>query len=141
LKKHCRIFASKLLLVSAGVAVTLCIFDIKARAEHLPVKTYTVADGLLRDNVYKIRQDSRGFLWFCTSDGISRFDGYAFTNFTTDIGLPDRHVNDFLETHSGTIWIATDAGLVRLNDENPGFLRNWRSQCYLYPQIAQDLFQ
>ena len=31
-------------------------------AVHFPIKTYTVADGLLRDSVYKIKQDSRGFL-------------------------------------------------------------------------------
>ncbi|MBA3601752.1 MAG: hypothetical protein H0W45_11090, partial [Acidobacteria bacterium] len=86
-----------------------------ANAERLPIKTYTVADGLLRDNVYKIKRDSRGFLWFCTPEGISRFDGYAFANFTTGDGLPDRHVNDFLETKKGEIWIATDAGLVKLN--------------------------
>ncbi len=61
-------------------------------------------DGLLRDNVYKIKQDSRGFLWFCTVEGVSRFDGYAFTNFITDDGLPDRHANDFLETKSGEIY-------------------------------------
>ncbi len=84
-------------------------------AERLPVKTYTVADGLLRDNVFKIKQDSRGFLWFCTVEGVSRFDGYEFTNFTTDDGLPDRHANDFLETADGTIYIATDKGLARLN--------------------------
>ncbi len=84
-------------------------------AERLPIKTYTVADGLLRDGVYKIKQDSRGFLWFCTAEGISRFDGYAFTNFTTSDGLPERHVNDFLETKKGEIWIATDGGLAKLN--------------------------
>ncbi|HVE57516.1 MAG TPA: two-component regulator propeller domain-containing protein [Pyrinomonadaceae bacterium] len=85
------------------------------KAERLPVKTYTIADGLLRDNVYKIKQDSRGFLWFTTVEGVSRFDGYAFTNFTTADGLPDRRVNDFLETRDGTIYIATDRGLARLN--------------------------
>lgn len=101
---------------------------IVARAEHLPIKTYGVADGLLRDNVFKIRQDSRGFLWFCTVDGISRFDGYSFKNFTTEEGLPDRHVNDFLETRDGAIYVSTDAGLARLNPtglasstENPLF--------------------
>ena len=81
----------------------------------MPVKSYSVADGLLRDAVYKIKQDSRGFLWFCTVEGVSRFDGYAFTNLTTDDGLPDRHVNDFLETRDGTIYFATDGGLARLN--------------------------
>ncbi len=97
-------------------------------AERLPIKTYTVANGLLRDDVRKIKQDLRGFLWFCTAEGISRFDGYAFTNFTTDDGLPDRHVNDFLETRSGEIFVATDGGLARLNPtgvhgskENPLF--------------------
>ena len=85
------------------------------KSERLPIKTYTVADGLLRDTVSKIKQDSRGFLWFCSGEGISRFDGYAFTNFTTNDGLPERHVNDFLETRNGAIYIATDAGLAKLH--------------------------
>jgi ligand-binding sensor domain-containing protein len=84
-------------------------------AERLPVKTYTVADGLLRDAVTKVRQDSRGFIWFCTAEGVSRFDGYSFKNFTTSDGLPERHVNDLLETRTGEIWMATGAGLARLN--------------------------
>lgn len=77
------------------------------KAERLPVKTYTVADGLLRDSVGKIKQDSRGFLRFCSNDGISRFDGYGFRNFTVAEGLPARYVYDFLETRNGNIWIAT----------------------------------
>ena len=87
------------------------------KAERLPIKTYTVADGLLRDSVIKIKQDSRGFLWFCTSDGISRFDGYGFTNFTTSDGLPDRHTKDFLETQTGEILIATEGGLAKLDSQ------------------------
>jgi signal transduction histidine kinase/ligand-binding sensor domain-containing protein len=108
--------------------VSFILLAVSAQAERLPIKTYTVADGLLRDNVKKIKQDSRGFLWFCTADGISRFDGYAFTNFTTSSGLPDRHVNDFLETNAGIIYVATDGGLAKLNPkgladsrENPLF--------------------
>ncbi|MCY7375523.1 MAG: hypothetical protein LH472_06080, partial [Pyrinomonadaceae bacterium] len=99
-----------------------------SKAERLPIKTYTVADGLLRDSVAKIKQDSRGFLWFCTAEGISRFDGAAITNFTVADGLPSRFVEDFLETKNGTIYIATGKGLARLNPhglrtskENPLF--------------------
>lgn len=97
-------------------------------AERLPIKTYTVADGLLRDFVYRIKQDSCGFLWFCTAEGISRFDGAGMTNFTASDGLPNRVVTDFLETRNGTIYIATHGGLARLNPhglrasaENPLF--------------------
>ena len=85
------------------------------RAELLPVKTYTTAEGLLRDEVYRIRQDSRGFLWFCTGDGLSRFDGYGFVNYTTDDGLPHRLVTDLLEAHNGVYWVATNDGLARFN--------------------------
>lgn len=84
-------------------------------AERLPIKSYTTADGLAHNEVNKIVRDSRGFLWFCTSEGLSRFDGYNFTNFGIDQGLPHRVVNDFLETKSGELWVATNAGLVRFD--------------------------
>jgi Two component regulator propeller len=86
-----------------------------ARAERLPINTYTTAEGLLRDTAYCIVQDSRSFLWFCTGDGLSRFDGYGFTNYTTDEGLPHRTVNGFLETRSGAYWVATTDGLAHFN--------------------------
>lgn len=96
-----------------ALIILLCTFA--SKAERLPIKTYTVADGLLRDQISRIRQDSRGFLWFCTGEGISRFDGAGMTNFTVADGLPNRNVNDFLETKNGTIYIATNKGLARLN--------------------------
>jgi ligand-binding sensor domain-containing protein len=117
-------------LILKILATIFCFafLSIITRAERLPIKTYTVADGLLRDMVARIRQDSRGFLWFCTPEGISRFDGAAFVNFRAEDGLPDRHTNDFLETSRGDYLIATDKGLARLNPkgiarskENPLF--------------------
>ena len=53
--------------------------------------------------------------WFCTGEGLSRFDGYSFTNYGVDQGLPHTMVNDFLETRKGELWIATNAGLVRFD--------------------------
>jgi len=82
-------------------------------SERLPIKTYATADGLPNNEVNRIVRDSRGFLWFCTADGISRFDGYGFTNYGTNEGLPHPYVNDLLETRSGEYWLATNGGLVR----------------------------
>lgn len=106
---------------AAFIALVALACGVFAQAEHLPVRTYTVADGLLRDGVSRIRMDSRGFLWFCTVEGLSRFDGESFMNFRVEDGLPDRHANDVLETTSGIYLIATDKGVARLDPKGePG---------------------
>jgi ligand-binding sensor domain-containing protein/two-component sensor histidine kinase len=86
-----------------------------SQAEQLPFKNYTTADGLARDQINRIVRDSHGFLWFCTREGLSRFDGYTFTNYANAQGLPGRAVNDLLETRDGVYWVATDAGVFRFN--------------------------
>lgn len=91
------------------------LFPSITQAARLPLKAYTTADGLAHNTINKILRDSRGFLWFCTAEGLSRFDGYTFTNYGRDQGLPNPYVNDFLETKSGEFWVATDGGLVRFN--------------------------
>jgi ligand-binding sensor domain-containing protein/two-component sensor histidine kinase len=93
----------------------LACLPVLAQGERLPLKIYTVADGLASNEINKIVTDSRGFLWFCTSDGLSRFDGYAFTNYGTDQGLPNSNITDLLETRGGEYWVATYGGLVRFN--------------------------
>lgn len=104
------VFPLLLLLVAGAV-----------KAERLPLKPYTTADGLAHNQINKIVRDSRGFLWFCTADGLSRFDGYSFTNYGTSAGLPHPAVNDLLETRSGEYWVATGGGLVRFNPKGtPG---------------------
>jgi ligand-binding sensor domain-containing protein len=60
-----------------------------ASAEHLPLRSYSTADGLVSNRISRIVSDSRGYLWFCTEGGLSRFDGHTFTNYTTEQGLPD----------------------------------------------------
>ena len=88
----------------------ICAVSLDVRAERLPIKTYTTADGLAHNDVNRIVKDSRGFLWFCTAGGLSRFDGYAFTNFSTEQGLPNSEVNDLLETRGGDYWVVPDDG-------------------------------
>ncbi|HVS21466.1 MAG TPA: two-component regulator propeller domain-containing protein, partial [Pyrinomonadaceae bacterium] len=100
---------------SCSLVLLLVCFPWHANAERLPIKTYTIADGLAHNEINKIVRDSRGFLWFCTADGLSRFDGYTFTNFGTDQGLPHANVTDLLETRSGEYWVATYGGIARFN--------------------------
>jgi signal transduction histidine kinase/ligand-binding sensor domain-containing protein len=96
------------------VAVLLASGSV-AHTERLPLKSYTTADGLAHDSVRRIVGDSRGFLWFCTDGGLSRFDGSVFTSFGIEQGFPFAPVTDLLETRNGEYWVATAAGLVRFN--------------------------
>jgi len=98
-----------------AIAILILVSSARSGAEQLPIRTYTTADGLARDRINKIVSDPRGYLWFCTSDGLSRFDGYEFVNYTTAHGLPHRQVFDLLITRSGDYWVATSAGLAHFN--------------------------
>jgi streptogramin lyase len=81
-----------------------------ARAERLPIRAYTTADGLADERIKCIVSDSRGFLWFCGPDGLSRFDGRGFTTYRVPEGVSPTSINDFLETSRGVYWIATNGG-------------------------------
>src|ERR1700730_3627194 len=94
-----RLLVVRRLVLGAALLIT---FSQLTRAGRLPIKTYTTADGLARDQVNRIVRDSHGFLWFCTAEGLSRFDGYTFTNYTMDQGLPHREVYDLIETVAAT---------------------------------------
>lgn len=86
-----------------------------ARAERLPIRTYTTADGLIHDRTRCLMRDSRGFLWIGTGEGVSRFDGYRFVNYGPENGLPSATINTILETRSGWYWVGTEKGAARFN--------------------------
>ena len=90
-----------------------------ASAEQLPVRAYGIADGLAGDSITGIVQDSRGYLWIATTDGVSRFDGGRFTTYDSSDGLPHARVHALLEGRDGTWWIATQGGLARFIPDRP----------------------
>ncbi|NOX87275.1 MAG: response regulator, partial [Chlorobi bacterium] len=77
---------------------------------------YTKEDGLASTTVYDIAEDKNGFLWIATGNGVSRFDGNYFTNFTLYDSDSTRHrigfVGSILMDKSGeNIWIGTEHGI------------------------------
>ncbi len=119
-----KILKTKYLLFLAFLCPAF-LFCFAVRAEKLPLKNYSSADGLASDVVNKIVADSRGFLWFCTADGISRFDGYKFKNYTQEQGLPHRSIDDFLETKDGDYLMATSNGLAVFNPNGKAYRWNF----------------
>lgn len=81
-------------------------------AQILPFRNYTMTDGLPSNVVLALYQDSHGFLWIGTDEGLSIYDGASFTNYTVANGLPYSRVEAILESkaYPGTMWIATHGG-------------------------------
>ena len=90
-----------------------------AWAERLPVRLYTSVDGLARDSLHCVLSDADGFLWFCTGEGISRYNGYGFRTWRTSDGLPDRDVRAMIASRDGGFWVGTGGGLARFNSSVP----------------------
>jgi len=102
---------------ASWIFVFLLSGELAAQQGRLPLEPFTTAQGLASDSITTILTDSRGFLWFGTLDGLSRYDGHNFVNYTTDDGLPDRMVWKIAEDRRGGIWIGTNSGLVAMTPE------------------------
>jgi signal transduction histidine kinase/ligand-binding sensor domain-containing protein len=114
----CRRNAMSLRVIST--ALVLLVFARPVGAERLSITAYTSADGLAHYSVKKIVTDSRGFVWFATRRGLTRYDGQRFLTYGVQDGLPIPSVNHLLVTTRGTYWVATNGGGVcRLRTEAP----------------------
>ena len=84
-------------------------------AERQPVRLLTTADGLPRDQLQCVRSDARGFVWFCTAEGLARFDGHVAVTFGRDQGLNPPGVRSFLNATGDRYFVGTDWGLFILD--------------------------
>jgi ligand-binding sensor domain-containing protein/serine phosphatase RsbU (regulator of sigma subunit) len=84
-------------------------------AQQYNFKNFTPKSGLANSIVNGIFQDSKGYLWFSTPGGVSRFDGKKFKNFTKAEGLIANEVNCVSEDKKGNIWIGTLEGVSKFN--------------------------
>ena len=78
---------------------------------------YSISDGLSQSVVNCIFQDSKGYLWFGTQNGLNKFNGYTFEVFTYNPGdsnsISNNWINGIDEDKEANLWIATKGGLVK----------------------------
>ncbi len=90
----------------------------------------TLDNGLSQSNVFTILQDSDGFMWFGTENGLNRFNGYDFTVFKRQRGNPEAlfsdYVYDLAEDGDGNLWIVTNGGGLATMDRKSNTVTTYR---------------
>ncbi len=108
-------FKKKIILVNiiflSLIALNNCSYSQSRglRFEHLSVE-----QGLSQSVVKSIVQDSRGYLWFGTKDGLNRYDGYNLVIYRHNPAVPsslsDNAVECMYADNNGNLWIGTSKG-------------------------------
>lgn len=103
-------------------AAILSIFSVLNTVASVPDKTiqlsltrYSVQSGLVNNEVNRIIQGDKGFIWAATNNGLSRFDGYEFINFRSSYKSPDfftsNTISDIMEDNEDRIWLVGPKGV------------------------------
>lgn len=88
----------------------LLFISIEVASQQYNYRNYTTKDGLPSSEIYHAIQDSQGYIWLATDDGVSRFDGVNFINFGLNEGLVNNVVFDLYEDDKGRIWMVSFSG-------------------------------
>lgn len=98
-----------------------------AVGQNLRFGRLSVEKGLSQSTVYCTYQDSQGYIWVGTEDGLNKYDGYTFDIYkfdpTDSTTLSNNIVRCIFEDKQNELWIGTDNGLNKFNPSNGSFTR------------------
>jgi len=107
--------------------LSVCFFFItlSVKSQSYNFKKYQVENGLSTNLTTAVIQDSKGFIWIGTRDGLNRFDGNNFKIFrhnTRDSNsLVSSIINCVYEDRNGILWVGTEKGLFKYNPLSENF--------------------
>ena len=108
-----------------GILTLMLCLPCSGQDEYMRFKRITINEGLSLSSVYIIYQDSKGFMWFGTEDGLNKYDGRTITIYgaTTDQHylLADKWIELIYEDKSGMIWLGSRGGLTMFNPRGGNF--------------------
>jgi len=115
--------SGKIISVLWGIYFT-CVFQLSF-SQSLNFDHYAVEDGISQSYIICIFQDSEGYMWFGTQNGLNKFDGYSFENYFYDPAdsnsISNSWVFDIAEDRNGFLWVATKGGLNKFDKKTDRF--------------------
>lgn len=104
-----------------------------AQDSNLEIREYSSREGLSQSVVNCVIQDSKGFVWAGTQDGLNKFDGYHFKVFKPDAedstSISHNHIWTIVEDSKNNLWIGTYGGGLNFYDyKNEKFIHYVHSE-------------
>lgn len=116
---------AKLVLLLSFIFLITTIIKGEIDIPDLRFQHFTVEDGLSVNTISAITQDSKGFIWLGTSNGLNRYDGHSFKLFkpSKEEARPKsgNGILTVVEGGDGCLWTGTDFGLYILNPQTENF--------------------
>ena len=119
----------------AFIIFLLFISICRAQDNNILFQNYNVSNGLSQNTVIRSLEDSNGVMWFCTRDGLNRFDGTEFEVFRADgqpHSLSSSDVTTIIEESPGVLWIGTHSGLNRYDVSSNTFTQYFHDPANQY---------
>ncbi|RDY24238.1 histidine kinase [Romboutsia maritimum] len=120
-REKCRLkILSLLLVISIGIIATT---DNTLAYDDIKFSNITVNEGLSQSTVTSMIQDSEGYIWIGTCDGLNRFDGTKFKIYKHDDdddknSILNNQIVDIQADNQNDIWVGTQCGLSKINIKN-----------------------
>ncbi|WP_316823856.1 two-component regulator propeller domain-containing protein [Pedobacter miscanthi] len=93
--------------------------NVKAQLQERYFRNISVDKGLSQSTVFAIKQDSLGFIWMATQDGLNRYDSKGFRVYRPvegdKNGLQSHYIRSLFIDHKGTMWVGGNQGISRYN--------------------------
>ena len=93
--------------------------------EQINFKNITIEDGLIQGTVEALFQDSKGYIWIGTNEGLCRYNGYQFNVYRVEENnnsINNNYILDIKEDEDGDIWVATADGLSRIRNNGQSII-------------------
>ena len=116
-----------------------------AQKDKITFKHITTTEGLSQSNVTCILEDSQGFMWFGTQDGLNMYDGYTMTvyrNITGDsTSLSNNNIISIIEDKHQNIWIGTRTGGVNMLNRKKNIFYRFKHSSSIKNTVSSDKIQ
>ncbi len=106
-------------------------------AQEFRYQNFNELNGLLSSETYEVFQDSKGFIWFATDRGVTRYNGGEFQNFTIRDGLSDNTVFGFYEDYLHRIWFRTYSGALSYYQNDS--IRHYKYNAALMQELGRSI--